>query len=141
MLWPTGKNGARILRIARDEAEGELFISVSLYDGAEQDIVYEGMYYSQLDESSEGITVTLVTEITPVQLKQPEHEKAASLLYDDCGRDDAFLREMHRRGNHLYVHRTKDGGEYIVLARRLAFGETRPGPPETGNDAPLSPPD
>jgi hypothetical protein len=127
MIWPVPKPGAlyaaaKLLRIAPDEAGGELLIR-AVFDGREKrDIIYEGVFYSQLDESSAGLTVTLVNEITYTQLKQPRYRQAEARLYDDCGADDAFLRDMCRRGSHLYVHHTEDGGEYIVLAKRMKFG-------------------
>lgn len=126
MFWPALKTGARLLQVTPDEAEGELFIMAAFDGETEREIVYEGMFYSQLDECSAGITVTRVTEIKPNELNQPNHAQAAARLYRDCSEGDAFLRDMHRRGNHLYVHQTEDGGEYIVLAKRLAFGESRP---------------
>lgn len=125
MNWPIKKSGARLLEITPDEVEGALFICALFDEGVERDIVYEGMFYSQLDERSAGLVITSVLEVTPEGLKRPEYEQAAARLYDECAADDAFLHEMYCRGNHLYVHQTEDGGKYIVLAKRLAFGETR----------------
>jgi hypothetical protein len=78
------------------------------------------MYYSQLDESSVGLMVTLAAEITPAQLKESEYRQAVARLYDECGADDTFLRDMHRRGSRLFIHHT-DKGRYLVLAKRLIW--------------------
>lgn len=132
MIWPVKKPAgdiryiaARIARVTSDEAGGELLVRAVIDGSSDKEIVYEGMYYSQLDESAEGLTITLVTEITPEELKQPKHQAAAARLYDDCGADDKFIRDMYRRGNRLYVHYTENGGEYIVLAKRMRMDEER----------------
>lgn len=130
MIWPINTSGTRVISAVPDEAGGELLIravfGMSGQGGElEQDIVYEGMFYSQLDESSAGLIIDSVAELTPDELKLPEHESAAARLYADCGADDYFLRDMYRRGNRLFTHRARGGGEYIVLAKRQAFGEQR----------------
>jgi hypothetical protein len=132
VIWPVKKPtgsihyvAARIVRITSDEAGGELFVRVVVESGEEKEIVYGGMYYSQLDKSSEGQTIVLVTEITPEELGQPKHRIAAVRLYEECGADDKFIRDMYRRGNRLYIHFTENGGEYIVLAKRMMMSEAR----------------
>ena len=128
MVWPVSKSGAlyagaKLLRVIPDEAGGELFIRAVFDENEKRDVVYEGMFYSQLGEGSAGLTISLVTEITPEQLKEPRYWQAAARLYEDCGADDAFLQDMVRRGSHLYAHHTEDGGEYIVLAKQMTFGK------------------
>jgi hypothetical protein len=132
VIWPVQKPAgsihyvaARIVRVTSDEAGGELFVRVVVESGEEKEIVYGGMYYSQLDKSAEGLTIVLVTEITPEELRQPKHRISAARLYEDCGADDTFIRDMYRRGNRLYIHFTENGGEYIVLAKRMMMSEAR----------------
>lgn len=129
MIWPIRRPApgvyyanARLIQVVSDEVSGDLRIQAVFAEREEQELVYEGMYYSQLDESSVGIVITLAAEITPAQLIEPEYRQAAARLYDECGADDAFLREMHRRGSRLFIHHTDKGG-YLVLAKRLIWGK------------------
>ena len=123
MLWPIEQQGALLLRILPDEADGKLSLWVKLGNTC-QEIVYEGMFYSQLDETAVGESVVLVVELAPQQLWQ-QHSSAARRLCEDCGASQVFLQEMLLRGNHLYFHKTVSDKEYLVLAKRLAFGEMR----------------
>jgi hypothetical protein len=128
MIWPVEKQGgiyyvaANIVSVVSDEAEGEMFIRITA-DGEtrEHEIVYTEMYYSQLDTSCLGLKLTAVTEIIPEDLKLPKHTAAAKKLKNDCDADDNFLKQMTGRGNRLYMHYTENGGEYIVLAKRMRF--------------------
>jgi len=134
MLWPIRVPGpgvyyanARLTQVAADEVSGELRIRAVFDEREERELVYEGMYYSQLDESSVGFVVTLAAEITPAQLSEPEYRQAAARLYDECGADDVFLRDMHKRGNRLFIHHT-DKGRYLVLAKRLVWEKQETSP-------------
>lgn len=125
MVWPAKKNGvlyakAKIIRIKSDEAGGELFMRLQFNEWEEWDIFYEGVYYSQLDESAIGLTIQFVTEITPTQFKLSKRKQAMIRLYDDCCVDDDFIKDMYRRGNRLFKHNIR-GGEYIVLAKKIAI--------------------
>jgi hypothetical protein len=128
MIWPVEKQGgiyyvaASIVGVFPDEAEGEMVVRITA-DGEirEHEIVYTGMYYSQLDDSCLGLKLCAVTEILPEDLKQPNHAAAAVKLKNDCDADDGFLRQMMDRGNRLYMNYTENGGEYIVLAKRMKF--------------------
>jgi hypothetical protein len=127
MIWPVEKQGgiyyvaANIVSVFSDEAEGKLLVRITA-DGEtrEHEIIYMEMYYSQLDSSCLGLTLTAVTEIVPKDLKQPKHAAAALRFKADCDADDEFLKQMIDRGNRLYMHYT-NGGEYIVLAKRMKF--------------------
>ncbi|WP_425803387.1 hypothetical protein ACHOLT_17805 [Desulfitobacterium sp. Sab5] len=111
MIWPIRGPApgvyyanARLKQVVSDEVSGDLRIRAVFDEREERELVYEGMYYSQLDESSVGLEITLAAEITPAQLLEPEYRQAAARLYDECGADDAFLRDMHRRGSRLFIH-------------------------------------
>jgi hypothetical protein len=128
MIWPVEKQGgiyyvaANIVSVLSDEAEGEMSVRITAVgEKREHEIVYTGMYYSQLDETCKGLTLTAVTEILPDDLKGPGHSTAAAKLKTDCDADESFLLQMAARGNRLYMHYTEDGGEYIVLAKRMKF--------------------
>jgi hypothetical protein len=108
------------MQVVPDEVSGDLRIRAVFDEREEQKLIYEGMYYSQLDESSVGVVVTLASEITPAQLMEPEYRHTAARLYDECGVDDAFLWDMHKRGSRLFIHHT-DKGSYLVLAKRLIW--------------------
>ncbi len=114
--------GVRILQVTSDEAGGELVIRTDFHDKKELDIVYEGMYYSQLDEQTVGQHIIMAAEIKMPQLKWAEYREAADQLYQECGISDGFLWEMQHRGSRLFAHHTKNG-EYIVVAKRITFGE------------------
>ena len=127
MIWPIRGSvpgvyyaNARLKQVVSDEVGGDLRIRAVLDEREEQELVYEGMYYSQLDESNVGLVITLAAEITPAQLIEPEYRQAAARFYDECGADDAFLRDMHRRGSRLFIHHTDKGG-YLVLAKHLMW--------------------
>ncbi|WP_027398410.1 hypothetical protein [Anaerovorax odorimutans] len=111
---------ARLMRVVSDEVSGDLRIRVVFDEREEREIVYEGMYYSQIDESNVGLVITLATEITPTQLIEPEYRQAAARLYDECGADEVFLKDMIKRGSRLFIHHTDKGG-YLVLAKRLIW--------------------
>ncbi|WP_024291818.1 hypothetical protein [Lacrimispora indolis] len=114
--------GVRILQVTSDEAGGELVIRTDYHEKKELDIVYEGMYYSQLDEQTVGQRIIMASEIKMSQLKWVEYRKAADRLYQECGISDGFLWEMQHRGSRLFAHHTENG-KYIVVAKRLTFGE------------------
>lgn len=126
MLWPIFESGARLIKVWTDEAAGELFITAVFDEKFERDIIYEAMFCTQLSEESAGLVVTSVFEVTPEELKQTEHVQTAALLFEGIRDGERFIQEMHSQGSHLFVHRTGDGGEYIVLAERLFFGRMRP---------------
>jgi hypothetical protein len=139
MIWPIRGSvpgvyyaNARLKQVISDEVSGDLRIRAVFDEREERELVYEGMYYSQLDESSAGLVVTLAAEITPAQLIEPEYRQAAARLYDECGADDAFLRDMHKRGNRLFIHHT-DKGRYLVLAKRLVWESQEVNPKAAGN--------
>ena len=126
VLWPKTKNGARLMNVATDQVAGVLFITAVFDEEVEQDIGYEEMYYSQLNEGTIGFVISSVEEITPYELGLPKYTQAATLLYADCCADEDFIHDMYNRGNRLFVHHTKERGEFIVLAKRLFFDESRP---------------
>jgi hypothetical protein len=145
MIWPIGGAvpgiyyaNARLKQVVSDEVSGDLRIRAVFDEREEWELVYEGMYYSQLDESSVGIVITLAAEITPEQLIEPEYRQTADRLYDECGVDDAFLRDMHKRGNRLFIHHT-DMGRYLVLAKRLIWESQEVSPKAAGNTNRASP--
>jgi hypothetical protein len=107
-------------QVVSDEVSGDLRIRAVFDEREERQLVYEGMYYSQLDESSAGLVVTLAAEITRAQLSEPEYRQAAARLYDECGADEVFLKDMLKRGSRLFIHHT-DRGRYLVLAKRLVW--------------------
>jgi hypothetical protein len=128
MIWPAYKQGeihyvaAQIVGVFPDEEEGELLVRITAdSETREHEIDYTGMYYSQIDDSCLGMKLTAVTEILPEDLRQPKHAAAAAKLISDCDADDGFLKQMYERGNRLYMHYTEEGGEYIVLAKRMSF--------------------
>ncbi len=132
MIWPNRGTAssvyyasARLKQVVSDEITGTLRIQAVLDEREEQELVYEGMYYSQLDENSVGLIVTLAAEITPSQLLEPEYQQAAARLYEECGADEDFLWTMHKRGNRLYMHFT-DRGQYLVLAKHLKLESQMP---------------
>jgi|GEM_PF-1999857 len=127
MIWPIRGPApgiyyanARLKQVVSDEVSGDLRIRAIMDEREEQELVYEGMYYSQLDESSAGLVITLAAEITQTQLSEPEYRQAAARLYDECGMDDVFLKDMLKRGSRLFIHHTDKGG-YLVLAKRLIW--------------------
>ncbi len=127
MIWPIRGPvsgvyyaNARLKQVVSDEVSGDLRIRAVFDEREERELFYEGMYYSQLDESSVGFVVTIASEITPEQLIEPEYRQAAARLYDECGADDAFIRDMIKRGSRLFIHHTDKGG-YLVLAKRLIW--------------------
>jgi len=127
MIWPIRGSvpgifyaNARLKQIVADEVSGDLRIRAVFDEREERELVYEGMYYSQLDESCVGLVITLAAEITQTQLTEPEYRQAADRLYDECGMDDVFLQDMLKRGSRLFIHHT-DKGWYLVLAKRLVW--------------------
>lgn len=108
------------MQVVSDEVSGDLRIRAVFDEREEREFVYEGMYYSQLDESNVGLVITLAAEITPTQLVEPAYRQAAARLYDECGADDGFLEDMLKRGSRLFIHHT-DKGAYLVLAKRLIW--------------------
>ena len=139
MIWPIRGPvsgvyyaNARLIRVVSDEVSGDLLIRVIFDEREEQELVYEGMYYSQLDESKVGLVITLAAEITPEQFNEPEYRQGAVRFYDECGADDVFLKDMFKRGSRLFVHHTDEGG-YLVLAKRLIW-EKQEASPKTLSD-------
>jgi hypothetical protein len=130
MIWPVERKGgicyvaAKILSVVADEAAGELLVKITADGLSEHEILYTDMYYSQLDMSCRGLLLTTITEMEPEELKQPKHQAAAAKFHVDCSADDRFLYDMVLRGTRLYMHYTDDGGEYLVLAKRMVMGNT-----------------
>lgn len=129
MIWPIGKTNslysrARIISLIADEAAGELTLRVDFDGLRETELVYEGMFYSQLGKEAWGQWVKDVRVITLANGREEVYRQAMDKLYHDCDADDAFMLAMEERGNRLFAHHMEDG-VYLVLAKRLAFGETR----------------
>lgn len=127
MIWPIRGPipgiyyaNARLMQVVSDEVSGNLRIRVVFDERDERELVYEGMYYSQLDESNVGLVITLTTEIMLEQLVESEYRQAAARLYEECGADDTFLKDMLKRGSRLFIHHTDKGG-YLVLAKHLIW--------------------
>jgi hypothetical protein len=119
------KSGARLLEVTSDDVGGEVFIWAVIDDREIRGIVYEGMFYCQLRADAAGLTVTSVTEIAPIEAKRSTRPQIMKFV-EDCDADDEFLWDTYRKGYHLFVHRTADGGEYIVMATKCVWGEPRP---------------
>ena len=95
------------------------------FDGLrETEIVYEGMFYSQLGKGAWGQWVKDVKVITLANRREEVYRQAMDKLYQDCDADDTLMLSMEERGNRLYAHLMEEG-VCLVLAKRLAFGETR----------------
>jgi len=139
MIWPIRGPApgvyyanARLKQVVSDEVSGDLRIRAVFDEREEGELIYEGMYYSQLDESSVGLVITLAAEITQTQLAEPKYRQAADRLYDECGADDAFIGDMLKRGSRLFIHHTDKGG-YIVLAKRLIWEKQKASPKAAEN--------
>jgi hypothetical protein len=93
------------------------------------DVLYEDVPHSQLDESSGGLRITLVEELTFDELSELRHNMGRNrMLRETSGRFAEFLEALARKEYRLYAHYTikerrrgpaPETEELLVLARRI----------------------
>lgn len=94
-----------------------------LYAGREPvEITYSGLYYSQFDESSADILVSMAERLPVSALQEPQHAMAfARLLREELSDPHAYLKQAEKEGLHLYLHYAGETQEYAVIARDVSI--------------------
>lgn len=116
-------SNVRVSSVAPDLASGTLTVKVICAEREEQRMHYDGVLYSQLDQSSEGKLIALAMELTPNEYRNGKHTSSAASFQKDCGlKDFNALDEMVRQGYRIFTHYAGDQDEYIVIAKRLLIG-------------------
>ncbi len=116
------RGNIRINKIISDEAGGKLEIIGINEKYREVLISYADVFYSQLDESFIGQNITQIYEITLKGFCTSQHFSTVQNFLADCGADIGFLKEMTKRGSHLYLQNLNLRGvsaEYLVIAKTL----------------------
>ena len=94
-----------------------------LYAGREPvEITYSGLYYSQFDETSADICISMAERLPVAALAEPQHAMAfAKLLEEDLRDPHAYLERAENEGCHLYLHYVGQAQEYAVIAKDAAI--------------------
>ena len=120
-----------VVMSARREGEGNRNLRLwGIHGGREYlNVLYEDVLYSQLDESSAGLRITLVEELTYDEMSELRHNMGRNrMLRDAPGRFSEFLDALLRKEYRMYAHYTvkkRERGpapgteERLVLARRV----------------------
>lgn len=90
-----------------------------LYAGREPvEITYSGLYYSQFDEASVNICISVAERLPVFALAEPQHAMAfARLLEEDLRDPRAYLERAEKECCHLYLHYVGQAQEYAVIAK------------------------
>lgn len=109
-----------IQSVCPDEAEGKLTLWV-VYAGREvQEVIYHGVYASQISPSLAGRRISLVEEVPLSILNDSRYAAAARQLFSfRDGATPEFISLAERRGNKLYLHYISQQSEYMVVARKV----------------------
>ena len=116
-------SNVRVRIVEPDIASGSLTVKVIYAQREERSIVYEGVLYSQLDESANGGLVALAMELAPAEYRDARHGVSASLLRKDCKLDSLdALDEMVRQGYRIFTHYIGEHDELVIIAKNLIIG-------------------
>lgn len=111
----------RIRQLQMEETKEILYLDVIYADREEQQIRYDGVFYSAFDEKSVGLRIVMSEELPLRALETQEHRDSAQKFWKSCGgMEEGFLDVMAERGNKLFVHYVGKTDEYIVIARSIS---------------------
>lgn len=117
-------SNVRVRGVAPDIAAGALTVKVVYAEREEQKMLYDGVLYSQLDESSVGKLIALAMELIPDEYRGGKHMASAKKFQQDCNLKNLnALDEMVRQGYRIFTHYIGDQDEYIVIAKKLLLGQ------------------
>lgn len=103
-----------------DPADGTVRLKVSYDEREYQSILYSGVFYNQFEQSAIGEMITLAEELSPQELLPQQTRKSVMQFWEDCNyTDHAFLNDMVRRGNRVFLHYMGKGKEYIIIAKEI----------------------
>lgn len=106
-----------VKKLQTDQAGGRLVLHATYVEREYVTLVFEEMFYSQLDEQAAGMQITCIEEAQPSRLR--EHRAMMARMLADCGGDGGFVESLAALGNKMFVHHTAGAGEYLVVAKRL----------------------
>jgi hypothetical protein len=112
----------RVRHVESDQVTGTLLVKGAYADREEQKMLYNGVFYSQIDKSTEGKHIVLVEELLPEEFRDVKHQASIRRLQNDCNMQNLdSLDEMVRNGYRLFAHYAGKRDEYIVIARGLSI--------------------
>lgn len=112
----------RIRQVKVDAASGVLLLR-AIYDEREyMDVVYQDVFYTQLDESCINVSITLAQRTDAAELKNARHSRSIRRMMKDCQCSSPLvLEEMENRGYHFYMHYAGRDEEYLVIAKGMSI--------------------
>lgn len=111
-----------VKQVSADAAEGVLRIK-ALYDEREYcNILYEDVFYSQIDERAAGLRISLAERVSLADYRRTGPREAVTALLMECGAgSEVFLSRLTSRGYSLFVHYAGEASELLVVAKRLTI--------------------
>jgi hypothetical protein len=115
-------SNVRVRRISMNHASGILVVRAVYAEREEQKILYEGVLYSQLDQSAQGKHISLVVELSPDEYRDARHQTSAARFKNDCRLNNLdALEEISSRGYRLFSHYIGKSENSIVIAKNLVI--------------------
>ena len=115
-------SNVRIISVNEDPQEGSLSLRTVDPGWSENTVTYEDVLYSQVRSEAEGQKIMAVIELSPKEFRDPQHRGMAERFRKDTALANLdSLEEMVRMGYRLLTHYSGDGGEDIVIAKRVSI--------------------
>lgn len=111
-----------VKQVSADTVGGVLRIR-ALYDEREyRNILYEDVFYSQIDERAAGLWISLAEQISLADYRRTGQRDAVAALLTECGAgSEVFLSRLSSRGYSLFVHYAGKASELLVVAKQLTI--------------------
>lgn len=112
----------RIRLVNMDAAAGVLLLR-AVYDEREyMDVVYQDVFYTQLDESCKNVFITIAQREDAAELAHTRHAGSIRRMMRDCQCTSSFvLEELENRGYRFYTHYAGRDDEYLIIAKEMSI--------------------
>ena len=111
----------QITRIETNPGTGLLTITGAFAQREAQKILYENVFFSQIDQSDVGERIAIAIELTPDELRGADRKILADRLIKDCGLTHVdTLDEIARRGYRFFAHYIVNQEERVIIAKGLS---------------------
>lgn len=106
--------------ISLNAAEGILQIQ-AIYDQREHvRIVYNEVYYSELNDNMNGIVITMAKQLKLDEIQSYRNAAVLMRLLSNCGtKDSSFLKELYKKGYYFFMHYASSYDEYLIVAKSI----------------------
>ncbi|MDR1559821.1 MAG: hypothetical protein LBS84_09030 [Clostridiales bacterium] len=119
--WGMLYGNVRIRKI-RNTANGDgLRIKVLYAEREYQDIYYDDVFFSQIDESCLGLDILYAEEVTVTEMLAKRYDCVTRFIMSN-GKGDAVLSELKDTGFRFFINYLSRRQEYLVVAKSVFVG-------------------